>query len=341
MKLYKFNDFDKIYKLIQNGGLIYKFVPGDRFTTYNNDYGTIIRVAYFNEFHLNLSTNLTYYVVKFDNGNRKQYGGGVINVLMPDNTYNYIVEQSLIMPTTQLYSQQYLPQYPSQYTQQYLSQNSSQYSPQYSHNYNMNKCKFFIGEYVFIKYAILRLINPFRDELIINKIAKITKKHNSSPLTNPPYVCLYELVFDDGRIAPEVKEEYIEKINSNLINYTNPISPLSPINPNSLFLPKTSIPNTLNFNSYIIELMKLNNDDSDKKEVIKYYYKSILKLIDKDTKIKLHKTFLESHNGKKYIKKILKKYIDEYDSNWKEMKEIDNYDHVMKYLQKYIEKIEK
>ena len=215
--------------------------------------------------------------------------------------------------------------------------------------YDTNKCKFFIGEYVFIKYALLRLINPFRDELIINKIAKITKKYQLSS-----YVCLYELVFDDGRISVEVREDFISKINNNLINYINPPNIINPI---SSFLPKSSLPYTLNFNSYIIELIKLNNqfnimspispvsyilnnndniNDIDKKEVTKYYYKSILKVVDKESNLKKHKIFLESSSGKKFIKKVLKKYINEYDSNWKEMKEIDNYDHIIKYLKKYI-----
>jgi len=326
----------KLYKLTltlnQIGG--YKFKPGDRFVTISGDYGTIIRIAQINEFNLDLAFNFIYYVVNFDNGNRKTYQHA-INASSTNGTYNYVINESSLIPTTQ----PYIPQFN-------LSVQNMESSP-----YDINKCKFFIGEYVFIKYALLRLINPFRDELIINKIGKITKKHQLSPYTTPPYVCLYEIMFDDGKISPEVNEQFISKINNNLINY---ISPPNIINPDPLFLPKSSVPYTLNFNSYIIELMKLNNqfnnkfnimspvsyilenNDAEKREVEKYYYKSLLKLIDKESNLKKHKDFLESNIGKKFIKKVLKKYINEYDSNWKEMKDIDNYDHVIKYLKKYI-----
>jgi hypothetical protein len=103
------------------------------------------------------------------------------------------------------------------------------------------------------------------------------------------------------------------------------------------------------FNSYVLELMKLNNnynnqillsptytDDSNKKDIQKYYYKSLIKLINKDSKFDKIKKNVESRKGKKQIYKLLKKYLQKYDSNWTEMKDIDNYDHVMNYLKKNI-----
>jgi hypothetical protein len=188
----------EIYKLNikQIGG--YKFNPGDRFITISGDYGTIIRVAQINEFGTDLAFNIIYYVVNFDNGNRRAYSEA-INISSVDGTYNYIINEQSLIQTTQ-------PMMNIINTISSISQITE--SP---NNIDINKCKFFIGEYIYVQNSLLRLINPFRDELIINpfrdeliinKFGRITKKHNLSQFTIPPYKCLYEIIFDDGKIAP-------------------------------------------------------------------------------------------------------------------------------------------
>ena len=84
------------------------------------------------------------------------------------------------------------------------------------------------------------------------------------------------------------------------------------------------------------KLSPIYDDDSNKNDVRKYYYKALIKLINKDSKLDKIKKFVESRKGKKQVYKLLKKYSQKYDSDWKEMKEIDNYDHIMNYLKKNI-----
>jgi hypothetical protein len=335
----------KLYtlKINQIGGN--KFKAGDRFVTIDGDYGSIIRVASIDEFGTDLMWSVVYYVVNFDNGNKKTYSSA-INVSR-NGTYNYLVDEQSLVLTTQ-------PMINVMNTTSSMSL-LNPFSPLSPLNISVspndiNKCKFFVGEYVYIQNALLRLTNPLRDELIINKFCRINKKHNLSQFTIPPYKCLYEIIFDNGNIAPEVGEEYITKLNNSLINYINPPNTFNPIS--SSFIPKSSLPNVSNFNSYIMELIKLNNNysgynqliltspnyenDYDKKEVKKYYYKALIKVTNKDSKFNKIKELIETRKGKKAVYKLLKKYYNKYASDWKEMKDIDNYDHVMTYLKKNI-----
>ena len=92
---------------------------------------------------------------------------------------------------------------------------------------NINKCKFFVGNRVIIKYANLRVELPqtriLVDELVINKIGTITHKYSLTKSTIIPYSCLYGVMFDDKKFAPEVLEH---EISIAPINSVSPVSPL-------------------------------------------------------------------------------------------------------------------
>ena len=135
-------------KFIKNklaGGNIYKFKSGDRFVTKSGDYGTIIKLARFDEFNLDFHYNDINYVVQFDKGNQLIYTNAYNVYDDYIQGYKYIMNENDIMLTTK----------PNTFN--------------YSNQTNNANCNYSIGEYVKVINSFITIKPNLNQIQIINK----------------------------------------------------------------------------------------------------------------------------------------------------------------------------
>jgi hypothetical protein len=310
-------------KFIQKGSGDYLFKVGDKFE-YNGQIGRVIRIAKIDEFGGNFYYASHNYVVEFD-------GFGKHSASYNFGDDRYIMDENDMKPISDT-----------------VDFNFSEKSVKSNKPESIKKCIFSVGDKISVSNVNLRLKNPFRDEFISFKSGKISEIYPLSEFTNPPYLCLYEIKFDDGTIAVEVPENVINKYALQTQNtqniQTTDIQDI--IKPNYNFIPKnndidylTSIAlSTISDSQVIInpyvkptkKFVELNiNDNTDLQEnITKFFHNKMLKKL----KNKKHLKMVKSTKGKLYINKMLKQFVVKNNVNWYELRNEDNYDDVIDYL---------
>lgn len=86
-------------------------------------------------------------------------------------------------------------------------------------------CKFKKGDRIIVSKETLMFDNPLKLQFVEMKRGIIYEVGPRSQYTNPPFVCIYELIFDDGTKAVEVPEHKIKT--SIPVQYDNTLNNLS------------------------------------------------------------------------------------------------------------------
>ena len=223
---------------------------------------------------------------------------------------------------------------------------------EYSPGSYVTSCKFKINDKVSISDKTITFINPTRIEYVDLKAGFIRRLLPS---------CLYEIQFNDGKIATEVKESYIRKSVSIVRDHEystssgtvttdsdtqtdNLYSPFSLKQPDSKMDMITLIalnnfnesikqslkPNqnlynqNLNIQLFKEETQNIGNDKNLQDDVTEYYQKKTIKWIKNEyefSKAKKQMNFVKSNKGLQYLKKILLSYVKKNNKNWYELRD--------------------
>jgi hypothetical protein len=213
---------------------------------------------------------------------------------------------------------------------------------------NLTGCRFNIGDRISVSDKTVRLMNPFRDEYIATRRGVVTKIGPRSPYTQPPNICIYEVRFDDGSVAPEIPEDYLRasipivydtmtqtnQIGTDLRNIMmlNNMNQILNTNRNQILQPQRT-------DTY--DYIDLSENKDLQKDVIKFYYRKTLKWLENNpefSKLKKHLAFLKTEKGIKYLKSLVKLYVKKNKVKWYEMRK-DHYDEVKDYIRSHLNSI--
>ena len=211
-------------------------------------------------------------------------------------------------------------------------------------------CKFKKGDRIIVTKETLMFDNPLKLQFVEMKRGVIDEVGPRSQYTNPPFICIYNLLFDDGTKAVEVPESKIKT--SIPVQYDNSINQLlNPVTMNDLVLINNinqivsknkvlPVLQTMYETSY--EYQDINEDKKLQNDVIIFYHNKTLKWLDKNEefkKLKKHLKFIKSKKGLTYIKTVLKLYIKKHNAKWYELRGEDNYDSVKEFIRKNLSTI--
>jgi signal peptidase I len=208
-----------------------------------------------------------------------------------------------------------------------------------SRSQTQTNCKFMRGDRVSVSNQTIMFSTPLIEQYVNFKRGVIDMVLPRSQFTIPPNICLYNIKFDDGTMGVEVHEY---KINLDVaITYDNTLSVndlvlLNNFNQNIIKQGNRNLPTVKNF-IYDSEYQDLNEDKKLQNDVIEYYLNKTIKWLEKNeefNKVKKHLKFVQSKNGYKYIKSILKLYIKKYNAKWFELRDENNYSSVKEYIRK-------
>lgn len=212
-------------------------------------------------------------------------------------------------------------------------------------------CKFKINDKVSISDKTITFINPTTREHVNFKAGFIRRL-----LPSIGSDCLYEIQFNDGRIATEVFESYIRKSitivrDSNSPLGTGTITTDSDTQTNNIYSPfnlnqtdskmdmltlialnnfNESIRQSLKPNPYLDttlfkpETQNIGNDENLQNDVTEYYQKKTIKWIQNEhefSKAKKQMKFIKSNKGLYYLKKILLSYVKKNNKKWYELRD--------------------
>jgi hypothetical protein len=199
---------------------------------------------------------------------------------------------------------------------------------------------------------------PYETRYVDFKQGIIDEVLPRSQYTSPPYICLYNILFDDFTKAVEVHEYKIKKQSNNSslipVQYDNTtINNLSKLfdtqtindllllnNLNQITKKNKLIPINQTINqttNNLLEYQDLNEDKKLQNEVIIFYHSKTIKWLDENEefkKLKKHLKFIKSKNGINYIKTVIKLYIKKHNAKWYELRDDMNYDNVKEYIRK-------
>ena len=215
----------------------------------------------------------------------------------------------------------------------------------------INTCKFYKGEKIIISNETLMFVVPLETRYVDFKQGIIDEILPRSQYTTPPYICLYNILFNDNTKAVEVHEYKIKKQASNStiipIQYDNN-QILNQMTINELLLLnninqtqaiKTNKIISINQSLYnpTYDYQDLNEDKKLQNEVIIFYHNKLIKWLDENEefkKLKKHLKFIKSKNGINYIKTVIKLYIKKHNAKWYELRDDINYDNVKEAIRK-------
>jgi hypothetical protein len=196
----------------------------------------------------------------------------------------------------------------------------------------LKNCKYYPGDQIMVSNETLIFSVPFETRFVDFKKGYIETVLPRIPNTNPPYICLYNLVFDDLTKAIEVPEYKIKRQSNSLI----------PVKYDTLqMINDLALINNMNLskNKRKLDYQDLNEDKKLQDDVVVYYHNKTIRWLDENEefkKVKKHLKFIKSTNGLNFIKTALKLYIKKYDTKWYELRDDINYDNVKEYIRKHL-----
>lgn len=301
-----------------------RFTPGDRFITKAGDKGTIIRRASIDEFGLDLYFASEYYVVEFDKGNTKSYDT-VINVSSSGGTYRYVADVNDLIPISA----------------------------------SKTGCKFNVGDKVILKNGSYFIIESATTEYLSSKIGHIKVV---LPIIGDE--CIYNIKLTDGRTVAEVYENKISKYYGPSLfdldsDTKKKLKIYDPFSTESIYSPQSisdDVINMIKINEFIDQISPKKNtktiyvpklvshtdidddliEDSEYiDEIIDFFYKKVIKWMNKDIeykRVKKHLKFIKSQKGHPYIEKIIRSFVRKNKISWYELRSKDIVDDVKDYI---------
>lgn len=213
----------------------------------------------------------------------------------------------------------------------------------------LNSCKFYKGDRITISNETLVFMVPYETRYVDFKQGTIDEVLPRSQYTSPPYICLYNILFDDFTKAVEVPEYKIKKQfnNSSFIPIQYDVNQLlNPTTINDLLL-LNNLNQTTNKNKIIstnqslynstYDYQDLNEDKKLQNDVVVFYHNKTIRWLDENEefkKLKKHLKFIKSKNGINYVKTVLKLYIKKHNAKWYELRDDINYDNIKEYIRK-------
>lgn len=187
----------------------------------------------------------------------------------------------------------------------------------------MNICKFRFGDLVEIVNQPIRFAHNLIESFVTYKVGRI-----SQILPKDMYSqCQYNILFQDGTEGISISESKISSTNNTLSYY----SPNSTLGSSNLFF----LNNLSQLNKTQGDIQDVNDDKKLQDDVIKFFVRKTIKWINKNpefAKVKNQSEFVSSHDGKKYIRKILKSYVKKNKTKWYELRNDNNYEDVKDYI---------